>query len=671
MNQRIRRLIGWTLSFVFVMGAGVSGSEEGAYKTKNVIVAVMDGVRFCDTFGDTERTLIPNLAAMEKEGTLFVNFRIIGPGISVTRQGHSTISTGTWQQVQNGGARMTMPTFFEYARNELGWVEKDCWAIFGKGTYSYPRYSSFPTYGQKFIPSFVIGIGEGNLEDDSKVLGRVVEVMDAAKPHLIFINFGVTDHAGHAPLPDPSRTTKPEVRSPEHLEDYRRAIRNCDQMFGKIWEKVQSTPGYKDATTVFYLNDHGRHSEGTKDGFVGHGDQCEGCRHIMLFAIGPDIKRGAVIDKEVHQIDVCPTVGELLGFQTPLSEGEVLIDCLVQPKNVNKKLAKTPEAQRGFEMKKMNERDIVKVLADANLLRDPKSLSPSPEVEIIMRGMLGAAQINKEKKYSDFVTAWAEKYFKEGATNPRVARILVELAGTDVNKEKYLAAARACAERCAGTTGQSIENSLNAGFLARLAQVSGEASFRETAKVMLGLEGKTEEELLKAWRTLKLNPPPMACDLPKDATSRVTIEDAMQFLALADVASAARSDTIVRLACDLQESVCSKGLREYGGVWDDPILSALILRNVALQRQLRKGKPQMKWYKPDNTKKGDARFTPKWAFPNQHFTKEAIPFAVNLLKYSVDEKGHFGPGTVMSDGAALLLFSQASERAAEVGIVAW
>jgi predicted AlkP superfamily pyrophosphatase or phosphodiesterase len=77
----------------------VLGQAKPQYKTRNVMVVVMDGVRYSETFGEPNRASIPNLAALEKDGTLYTNYRIAGPGVSVTRQGHSTISTGTWQTV--------------------------------------------------------------------------------------------------------------------------------------------------------------------------------------------------------------------------------------------------------------------------------------------------------------------------------------------------------------------------------------------------------------------------------------------------------------------------------------------------------------------------------------------------------------------------------------------
>ena len=75
-------------------------------------------------------------------------------------------------------------------------------------------------------------------------------------------------------------------------------------------------------------NDHGRHTDGTKDGYVSHGDSCEGCRHILLYAKGPDFKRGVEIATKREQIDIAATAAAILGIDIPGSKGQVLEELL-------------------------------------------------------------------------------------------------------------------------------------------------------------------------------------------------------------------------------------------------------------------------------------------------------------------------------------------------------
>ena len=659
MGQRVRRIGVLVSAWVCLWIVGTALAEQ-AYKTKNVIIAVMDGVRYSETFGDPKRALIPNMAKLEKEGTLYTN--CLDTGVTITRQGHSTIATGTWQTVPLAGPMQTMPTLSEYARNELGWTQKDCWVIFGKGTYSYASYSSFPGYGKKCEPSFIIALGENEIADDDKVLAQALKAIETDKPRLMFLNFGVTDHVAHK----------------VDWELYRKAILHCDEMFGKLWEKVQSTPGYKDQTTMIFTNDHGRHSDKKDlphDGFESHGDKCPGCQHIMVLVVGPDVKRGAVIDRQVLQVDMAPTAAELLGFQTPLAEGNVLTDCLAEPLSLNKKLAKTPEAQRGLELKKLAERDLLKAVADATLERDVATLSPSPETEILMRGMIRAAVAAKDDRYRAFAEKWAQAHMNEGTENPHVARVLLELAAKTGKPENYITLAKTCAEKCASEAPPAApgapEAACKMGLMARVGQFAKDQKLADAAKNAFGLQGKTEQDLVKAWQKLGLKPAPMACDFgPKSKpTGTSTMVDTAWFMALADAAAAMPDDRLVRLACDLQQSACSRGLQEIGAVWDDPVMSALNLYQVRALGKLRRAKP-IQWVEVKLEKgKGPRKITgPLWAFPDQ-FYKGCFPYSFDLLKYKVDEKGHYADGSVMADGAALLLFAETSgvKMPAELG----
>jgi hypothetical protein len=46
----------------------------------------------------------------------------------------------------------------------------------------------------------------------------------------------------------------------------------------------------------------------------------------MFLALGPDFKRNEVVDVKGDQIDIAPTVGAILGFQTPYADGRVMAE---------------------------------------------------------------------------------------------------------------------------------------------------------------------------------------------------------------------------------------------------------------------------------------------------------------------------------------------------------
>ena len=88
----------------------------------------------------------------------------------------------------------------------------------------------------------------------------------------------------------------------------------------------KSNDFYKDRTTLIVTNDHGRHTAGHLDGFVSHGDNCNGCRHVEFFAIGPDFKQDYVSTTPYEQTDIASTIAELMGFSMPTSDGKVMRD---------------------------------------------------------------------------------------------------------------------------------------------------------------------------------------------------------------------------------------------------------------------------------------------------------------------------------------------------------
>ena len=108
-----------------------SASAARGYRTRHVLVITMDGTRLSETFGDPEHRLVPNLwNELRPQGTIYTSF--LNTGITVTRQGHSSIASGTWQRVPNGGPRLTRPTFFEYLRDEKGAPARAAGALLGK-----------------------------------------------------------------------------------------------------------------------------------------------------------------------------------------------------------------------------------------------------------------------------------------------------------------------------------------------------------------------------------------------------------------------------------------------------------------------------------------------------------------------------------------------------------
>jgi arylsulfatase A-like enzyme len=47
-----------------------------------------------------------------------------------------------------------------------------------------------------------------------------------------------------------------------------------------------------------------------------------------MLALGPGIRQNVVVDRPVQSVDLVPTLGALLGFASPYSQGKALTEVL-------------------------------------------------------------------------------------------------------------------------------------------------------------------------------------------------------------------------------------------------------------------------------------------------------------------------------------------------------
>lgn len=282
------------------------------FLTENVIVLVIDGPRMSETFGDTSCQYIPHLAKdLAPEGVLFTNFR--NNGKTNTNSGHAAITTGVYQSIRNDGTELPkFPSMFQYYLKKTRLPKEKVWIVASKGKLNILANARKKGWNNSFMPSNYCGPGGNGNEYVADVFTWevVMDKLEVDQPSLMLINLLEVDTRGHS----------------NDWPNYLGAIQRTDEYAFKLWEYIQSNEHYKDNTTLIITNDHGRHLDGHKDGFKEHGDGCEGCRQIYMLALGPDFKKGKVVTEEFEQIDLSVTIGKLLNFRMPTSDG-----CLITP----------------------------------------------------------------------------------------------------------------------------------------------------------------------------------------------------------------------------------------------------------------------------------------------------------------------------------------------------
>ncbi|MBO6534136.1 alkaline phosphatase family protein [Allomuricauda sp.] len=282
------------------------------YLTENIIVVVIDGARFSETWGDSTHQYIPRLyKEISKSGIINTEFYNNGP--TYTLSGHTSITTGNYQEIDNTGKELPKyPSVFQYWNEKKPDGNSKSWIIASKDKLEVLSNCSQFSYHDKFNASTdcgVDGLGSGYRED-SITYNNFIKLLNNSRPNLVLVNFREPDYSGHS----------------GNWEDYIEGIRTTDEYLYKIWNYIQESDFYKGKTSLFVTNDHGRHLDDVSNGFISHGDDCLGCRHINFFAYGPDFKENVVLNKKRELIDISATISEIMDFEMEFGQGEVMYE---------------------------------------------------------------------------------------------------------------------------------------------------------------------------------------------------------------------------------------------------------------------------------------------------------------------------------------------------------
>ena len=153
-----------------------------------------------------------------------------------------------------------------------------------------------------------------NVRLDSFTYRFAKAYMLAKQPKLLVISLGETDDFAHD----------------GHYDAYLKSAKQSDAFLKDLWQTIQSTPGYKNKTTLIITTDHGRGSHASDwqhhsskqalansaQGKRAFPEGIVGSEHIWLGAIGPAIKGNGLIKiKNVKQAQIAATVLSALGQQ--------------------------------------------------------------------------------------------------------------------------------------------------------------------------------------------------------------------------------------------------------------------------------------------------------------------------------------------------------------------
>lgn len=285
----------------------VTCSPVEKYKTKNLVLVIIDGPRQSETWGHPERKYIPYLRDSLSRKSV-VKSEFYNRGNTFTIPGHIAITTGSYEVKSNDGEQFPLyPSFLQSFLACSGLGERDAYLVTAKEKLKILGDCESLNFRNSFRPGMYT-----KDRTDLEVFKQSMELMQTEYPRVMVVHFKEADVAGHA----------------KQWDAYLNAIQLADSLLFELVSYVEKDPFYKDQTTVIMTNDHGRHLDGIKDGFVSHGDHCLGCTHINFLAFGPDFKKDVICDIPGESIDILPTIGELMGFRTEWAEGRILVELL-------------------------------------------------------------------------------------------------------------------------------------------------------------------------------------------------------------------------------------------------------------------------------------------------------------------------------------------------------
>jgi hypothetical protein len=70
----------------------------------------------------------------------------------------------------------------------------------------------------------------------------------------------------------------------------------------------------------------GRDGDQNGNGFANHRSGDESCRRLWMLALGAGVPRGLVSERPIRTTDVAPTLGRILEFKMPPTEGQALAE---------------------------------------------------------------------------------------------------------------------------------------------------------------------------------------------------------------------------------------------------------------------------------------------------------------------------------------------------------
>ncbi len=367
--MRRRTLLGLTALGLAERLACATGAESLAERPR-VVLVTLGGIRREESFSEEGAANIPHLAGDLLDRGVFYPFTW-NEGTTAHFNTIASILTGVWQHVDDWGRdRPANPSLLQYLRQQWNAPPSATWVVtsnkavtanIGVGAnvvlakqllvesveriimgrsphprldrellldelttvmqddyerigWSVPSRSSImePELKKAFLSALAKFINgpESPASGDELTWFVAAEVLRRVSPGILVVNFSDVEvaHSGTYSL---------------HLS----GIRRNDTLVHRLWEFLQTLPAYRDHVTMVVMPEFGRDPDGSgTNGFFNHRSNGSSCRLTWALVLGAAVRKPAIVQKEVRQIDFAPSLGAFLGVNCSGAAGRVLTE---------------------------------------------------------------------------------------------------------------------------------------------------------------------------------------------------------------------------------------------------------------------------------------------------------------------------------------------------------
>jgi hypothetical protein len=337
---------------------GLTGTAQvpAAHKTENVVVVMLDGMRWQDVFrgadpeliktlgpdalgdakertanaqhlywrdtpADRRQALMPFLwSVVATQGQIFGNRDLasdshVTNGLNFSYPGYSETLTGIADPRIHSNDNVPNPnvTVFEWLNGKPAFAGKvaafGAWDVFN-GIFNRERCGFVVNAGYDPLTAIpatpqIELLNELKAETvriwpdeafDPLPFHTAVEYVKANKPRVLFLGLGETDDWAHG----------------NSYAEYLNAAHRDDSYLRQLWEQLQSMPEYQGKTTLIVLPDHGR---GVGAEWTSHGQKIPASKETWMAYLGPDTAAKGERQQvgPVTESQVAATLAALLG----------------------------------------------------------------------------------------------------------------------------------------------------------------------------------------------------------------------------------------------------------------------------------------------------------------------------------------------------------------------